>query len=67
MATVLILIGGILGFFSGITAYTLFDASIMTALLIWAASGPVVALVSIVLRHAPQAQSHAPHRSIETA
>jgi len=67
MATALILIGGVLGFFSGITAYMLFDASAMTTLVIWGASGPVAALVPVILRLMPQTPAHAPHRIAETA
>ena len=71
MATLLFLIGGILGFFSSIAAYTLFDASLMTALMIWVASGPVAALISVILRlmpqTMPQARSRAPHQNTETA
>ena len=67
MATALSLIGGILGFFSCIAAYMLFDTSVMTALVIWGASGPVAALVSVILRLMPQTPAQAPHRSAETA
>ena len=71
MAILLILIGGILGFCSGLASYTLFDASLMTAVMIWIASGPVAALISVILRlmpqTMPQARSRAPHQNTETA
>lgn len=46
MATIIILLGGILGFGTAVTAYTAFGASLATALLIWAASGPVAAVIA---------------------
>ncbi len=48
MATIIILLGGILGFGTALTAYTAFGASLATALLIWAASGPVSAVLAAI-------------------
>ncbi len=56
MATIIILLGGILGFVTGITAYVGFDASLVTALLIWGLSGPVSAGLVILASLRPVAQ-----------
>ncbi len=48
MATIIILLGGILGFGTALTAYAAFGVSLATALLIWVASGPVSALLAAV-------------------
>jgi hypothetical protein len=60
MATIIILLGGILGFGTAVTAYLAFGASLATALFIWAASGPVSALVAalaMVMRPRKPAQT----------
>ncbi len=49
MATIIILLGSILGFVSGLTAYVGFDASFLTALSVWVAAGPASALLVIVV------------------
>jgi phosphate/sulfate permease len=46
MATIIILLGGIIGFGTAITAYMAFGVSLVTAVLIWLASGPVSALLA---------------------
>jgi hypothetical protein len=46
MAAIIILLGGIIGFGTAVTAYSAFGASLLTAVLIWAASGPVSALIA---------------------
>lgn len=46
MATIIILLGGLLGFGTALTAYAAFGVSLATALLIWAASGPVSAILA---------------------
>jgi hypothetical protein len=73
MAAIIILLGGIIGFGTAITAYTAFGASLVTAVLIWAASGPVSALLAalaVALRPAsPKANPDRPaaHTLPETA
>jgi hypothetical protein len=49
MATIIILIGSILGLVGGLTALVGFDASFLTALSIWIAAGPAAALGVILL------------------
>ena len=49
MATIIILLSGILGFVTAITAYAGFDASLVTALMIWGLSGPLSALLVILV------------------
>ncbi len=46
MATIIVLLGGLLGFGTAVIAYLSFDAGLVTALLIWALSGPVSALLA---------------------
>lgn len=49
MATIIILLGSILGLAGGVTAYVGFDASVLAALSIWIAAGPASALGVILL------------------
>jgi hypothetical protein len=67
MATIIILLGGILGFGTALTAYAAFGVSLATAMLIWAASGPVSALfaaLALTLRtRTPAAKAPDPDRS----
>jgi hypothetical protein len=72
MATIIILLGGILGFGTAITAHMAFGASLATALVIWAASGPLSALVAAfaLMAKRPAAADparDAPHRLQEVA
>lgn len=52
MAVMLILAGSILGFFGGLLAYFVLGASFVTALSIWALSGPL-ALAFLARPRAP--------------
>jgi hypothetical protein len=47
MATMIILLGSILGFASGLTAYLGFDATFWVSLSIWVAAGPASALLVV--------------------
>lgn len=73
MATIIILLGGIIGFGTAITAYMAFGVSLATAVLIWLASGPVsavLAAIAMALRApAPAAKpdSHSAATLAETA
>ena len=61
MATIIILLGSILGFVGGLTAYFGFDASFWTALSIWVGAGPALALpVILAATFAPQRLGYAP-------
>jgi hypothetical protein len=48
MATIVILVGSMLGFVTAVTAYTVFDAGLLTVLAIWIGSGPVSALLAMI-------------------
>jgi hypothetical protein len=61
MATIIILMGSILGLVGGLTAYLGFDASFWVALSVWVAAGPASAMLVITAATAaPQRASHAP-------
>jgi phage shock protein PspC (stress-responsive transcriptional regulator) len=61
MATIIILLGSILGFVGGLTAYFGFDASFWTAVSVWVAAGPASALLVILAAtFAPQRPGFAP-------
>lgn len=62
MATIIILLGGLLGFGTAVTAHIAFGASLATALVIWAASGPLSALVAALamLARRPGPAAHRP-------
>lgn len=49
MATIIILLGSIVGLVGAITAYVGFEASFLAALSVWVAAGPVSALFIILL------------------
>ena len=57
MATIIILLGSILGFAGGLTAFFGFDTSFWTALSVWVVAGPASALLVIL------AATVAPHRA----
>ena len=60
MATIIILLGSILGFIAGLTAFIGFDASFLTALSLWVGAGPAAALC-VILR-----ATFAPTRGTDT-
>ncbi len=61
MATIIILLGSILGFVGGLTAYLGFDASFLAALSVWVAAGPAAALMVLVAATVtPQRANHGP-------
>ena len=47
MATMIILLGSVLGFASGLTAYVGFEATFWVSLAIWVAAGPATAMLVI--------------------
>ena len=49
MATIIILLGSILGLLGGITAYVGFDASLTAAVSIWIGAGPASAIGVILV------------------
>ena len=61
MATIIILMGSILGFVGGLTAYFGFDASFWAALTVWVAAGAAAAfLVMVAATVAPQRNNYGP-------
>ena len=61
MSTIIILVGSILGFVGGLTAYIGFDASFWAVLSLWVAAGPASALLVVVVATvAPQRANHRP-------
>ena len=61
MATIIILLGSMLGFISGLTAYFGFDVPFWVAVGVWAAAGPIVALLVILTAAlAPQRNGFGP-------
>ena len=55
MATIIILLGSMLGFVGGVVAYVGFDAGFLAALGIWLGAGPASALL-VILSAAPPTQ-----------
>jgi hypothetical protein len=64
MATIIVLLGGVLGFGAAVTAYLSLDAGFVTALFIWALSGPVSAvLATLAMLIRRPAQGSAPRKN----
>ncbi len=53
MAQMITVVGAIFGFFAALLSFFVLDVSFMTAFAIWAASGPLAALVGFAMFSAP--------------
>ncbi len=53
MAAVFVLFGSVLGFFAGAVAWLAFDLSLVVALAIWIASGPLAAVLAVAVSSLP--------------
>ncbi len=53
MATIIILLGSVLGFITAATSYIFFDVSLLASVLIWGAAGPVSTLFAALITWQP--------------
>ncbi len=63
MATIIILLGSVLGFLTAATSFVFLDYSLLAAVAIWGASGPVSAVFAAVLTWRPDDAPGEPART----
>ncbi|MCC5973610.1 MAG: hypothetical protein JJT81_06115 [Rubellimicrobium sp.] len=58
----IVVLGSILGFIGGVVAFAVHDVSFLTAIGIWIASGPISALLAVVMAMVPRPRADSPLR-----
>ena len=63
MATIIILLGSVLGFLTAATSFVFLDYSLIAAVAIWGASGPISAVLAAILTWRPDDTPREPARA----